>query len=182
MIVRDVAPSDAQAIARLHVRTWRATYRGIVPDAVLDGMSEDESATRFHGNILSWLETPDRLPFVVAVCENRVIGFSVAITPEAPAGRFDCEIKAIYVDPDEQRKGAGVAMIRESTRQFIALKREAMIVWAASESPWRCFYEKIGGVIVARSDNHIVLGGKAIPHIAYGWTDLHALAGATGVR
>ena len=36
--VRHANESDASAIARVRAESWRAAYRGIVPDAFLDGM------------------------------------------------------------------------------------------------------------------------------------------------
>jgi hypothetical protein len=40
-IVREAEAGDAAAIAALQVRSWRTAYRGIVPDAFLDGLAED---------------------------------------------------------------------------------------------------------------------------------------------
>jgi hypothetical protein len=34
---RDAQPSDAEQIALLHADSWRKTYRGMMPDAFLDG-------------------------------------------------------------------------------------------------------------------------------------------------
>jgi hypothetical protein len=33
--LRPATPADAPALARAHVASWRAAYRGILPDAVL---------------------------------------------------------------------------------------------------------------------------------------------------
>jgi hypothetical protein len=41
VVVREASVNDAAAIADLHVRAWQMAYRGIVPDAILDGMSID---------------------------------------------------------------------------------------------------------------------------------------------
>jgi hypothetical protein len=41
--VRRARLQDAAAIARVHVDAWRSTYRGIVPDEHLDGMSYERS-------------------------------------------------------------------------------------------------------------------------------------------
>ncbi len=40
-VVRRAKASDAAAIAALQVRSWQAAYRGIVPDAFLDDLTED---------------------------------------------------------------------------------------------------------------------------------------------
>ena len=40
--VREAVPADARAIARVHVDSWRTTYRDIVPDSVLSQLSYEE--------------------------------------------------------------------------------------------------------------------------------------------
>ena len=37
--IRRAQAGDAEAIARIHVETWRATYAGLLPDRYLVGMS-----------------------------------------------------------------------------------------------------------------------------------------------
>jgi hypothetical protein len=39
MNIRDALAADAGGIARVSVDTWRATYQGIMPDTVLEGLS-----------------------------------------------------------------------------------------------------------------------------------------------
>jgi len=40
--VRAAEPADASEIARLHVRSWQVAYRGLLPDACLDGLRAEE--------------------------------------------------------------------------------------------------------------------------------------------
>ena len=40
--VRRATPEDGAALAAVEVRSWRAAYRGLMPDAFLDGISEAE--------------------------------------------------------------------------------------------------------------------------------------------
>lgn len=44
--VREATEADLSGIARVLVDTWRATYRGIVPDSCLDGMTYDAQAEK----------------------------------------------------------------------------------------------------------------------------------------
>jgi hypothetical protein len=46
--VRLAAADDAPAIADIHIRSWRATYRGLVPDAILDGLSMERRVTSWR--------------------------------------------------------------------------------------------------------------------------------------
>ena len=38
MFLRPAEPDDAMEVARVHVRSWQAGYRGLLPDAYLDGL------------------------------------------------------------------------------------------------------------------------------------------------
>ena len=42
-VLRPAFEDDAHAIAQLRVDAWRATYRGMIPDAYLDAMSVEAS-------------------------------------------------------------------------------------------------------------------------------------------
>jgi hypothetical protein len=37
MLLRRAEPGDAMDVARVHVRSWQAGYRGLLPDAILTG-------------------------------------------------------------------------------------------------------------------------------------------------
>ncbi|MDQ3983486.1 MAG: GNAT family N-acetyltransferase, partial [Actinomycetota bacterium] len=51
MIVRDAAPEDAPGIARVHVASWNATYRGVIADEALDGLTEERLAPEWRAEI-----------------------------------------------------------------------------------------------------------------------------------
>lgn len=39
MQIRKATLQDAEAIARVHVDSWKTTYKGIIPDNVLNNLS-----------------------------------------------------------------------------------------------------------------------------------------------
>lgn len=172
--IRDVVLSDARGIARIHAKAWKNTYRGIMPDEVLDGMSEEAGTPRFEARIREHLQTKSEYPFLVAVENDRIIGFSHAIKPEDPTVRFDFAIKAIYVDPSFQGLGAGTQLVLETIERMVKQGYRSMVIWAASQNPWRRFYEKLGGTVIDDTQT-IEIGGKKIPHTIYGWDDVTAL-------
>ena len=47
VVIFPAGPADAEALARVHVQSWRETYRGLLPDAYLARMSEEAHARRF---------------------------------------------------------------------------------------------------------------------------------------
>jgi hypothetical protein len=48
MLLRRAEPGDAMDVARVHVRSWQAGYRGLLPDAYLDGLRPEERAGRYN--------------------------------------------------------------------------------------------------------------------------------------
>jgi hypothetical protein len=52
MLIRAAQPTDAAAIAKVHVDSWRITYKGIVPDDFLVALSY-EQRTHMWRSLLS---------------------------------------------------------------------------------------------------------------------------------
>ena len=96
--IRPATVDDARAIAEVHVASWRATYRGVLPDAFLDRLSVDEREAQ-RREILE--DTSGEWGTLVAEEGGRVIGFA-AFGPsrddDAPPGTG--EVPAIYVAPE----------------------------------------------------------------------------------
>ena len=102
--VRDAGPADAPAVARVHVDSWRGAYAGLLPRAVLDGLSVDRRASGWR-RVLD-PSSPDRV--VVAEEGGRVVGFAHV----GPHHDGDLEadrglLAALYVDPAWWGSGVG---------------------------------------------------------------------------
>src|ERR1700750_6047 len=50
-VITPAGPADAEALARVHIESWRETYRGLLPDAFLARMSEPGYARRFRRDL-----------------------------------------------------------------------------------------------------------------------------------
>jgi len=53
--IRRATPSDLAGMARVHVETWKTSYRGIVPDAHLDALTYEGDIAHGFGR---WLNEP----------------------------------------------------------------------------------------------------------------------------
>lgn len=162
---------DAEAIARIHVDTWRATYAGMLPDSLLVGMSL-EKQTAMWQRMLRGGET-------VIVAEDPrhgIIGFGSYGPNRSAKSSHTGEVYTLYLLPDFQGMGIGQGLLRAL---FAALSREGhetALIWVLATNPTRFFYEAMGGKPVARRDT--VMGGETVPELAYGWDSVHALPSA----
>ena len=116
-------PDDALAVAGVHVRSWQVGYRGLLPDAYLDGLRAEERARRYH------FDDPDpRSPrTLVAVEGGEIVGFGST----APAPGLDGvgELVALYVDPTAWRRGVGRALIQAARARLVEQGFGACVLW-----------------------------------------------------
>jgi GNAT superfamily N-acetyltransferase len=140
--VRKGRPDDADAIARVHVASWRAAYRRVMPDAVLDRLDEAARA----GTWRRALADPE-WPVLVLDLDGRVEGFCHVAPSRDP--RVDrartAEITAIYIDPSFWRRGHGRALCRRALEEAVRLGRSEVTLWVLEKNQSaRRFYEALG--------------------------------------
>lgn len=167
-ILRPAEVNDAEGIARVHVQSWQETYRGMVPDHFLNGLSIPRQKDRWVGS----LSDPTNLYHHVFVAEENgeIVGFANYGFPQQPDDEFDGELYAIYLLKSAQGHGNGRMLFTEAARGLLALGSSSMLVWVLKDNPARGFYERIGGVHVR--EKNIEIGGKQLEEVAYGWREL----------
>ena len=100
--VRRARPEDAGGIARVWIAAWRIAYRGLVPDALLDGLSVDERRAHWRAR----LEAGDTT-FVAA--EHGIAGYCrVVHAPVTPTpARTSARSRASTSCPTAGAAGSG---------------------------------------------------------------------------
>lgn len=170
MHIRPATLADAEAIGRVHVESWRATYRGILPDAMLDDLSYAVHTARWQ----RYLADDETIVFVAEDAGDRLAGF-VSGGPERTGG-FDitAELYAIYLDPAHLGQGIGKQLTCALAATLQERGHQSMLVWVLANNPARHFYEALGGEYLAKTT--ITLGGVDLVEWAYGWRALDTLA------
>jgi GNAT superfamily N-acetyltransferase len=108
--LRDATHADAHAIAGVLVRSWRAAYRGLLPDDVLAGLSVPDRE-QFWSDVLT--TRPPHTDMVVAAIGGAIVGFAATGPPLVPADRADPtlgDLYALYLAPDVWRRGIGTQL------------------------------------------------------------------------
>jgi ribosomal protein S18 acetylase RimI-like enzyme len=128
-MIAAATPRDARAIAEVHVASWRAGYKGLMPDAYLDGLSVDER-TALWETILTDGET------TVLIAGPGIAGF---VAFNARKG----EIGALYVDPPRFRTGIGTELLAAAHERMAHLPEVVLWVLEGNDAA-RAFYERHG--------------------------------------
>lgn len=162
--VREAKLGDAAAIARAHTESWQTSYRGILPDTVLDRIDVGQRADS-RRRILE-----DRSIFQL-VAYDVTHGDIVGLCDAGPARRhmpYGCEIYALYMVHRAKRHGLGQEMFERVHRHFASQGIRSMVVWVlANNIHARGFYEAMGGKLGTSFPSRV--GGFPVTEVAYVW-------------
>jgi ribosomal protein S18 acetylase RimI-like enzyme len=128
-MIRAAQPQDARPIAELHVASWRAGYRALMPEAYLDELSVEDRVALWE-TILADGQT------TVLIAGDPIAGF-VAFNEET------AEIGALYVDPPRFRTGVGTALLAAAHERLA--RHPEIVLWVLDgNDAARAFYERHG--------------------------------------
>lgn len=170
--VRPARLSDDRGIAEVHVRGWRETYPGMIPDRVLAALNVD-SRKRYWRRLM--LRGGPGFGAFVAERDARIVGFAISGPDQVGMADYPGEFQALYVLRAAQGSGLGTALMAAMAASLVGHGMTAAMVWALHDN-WRArrFYEKLGGRLVA--DRPLDFDGTTVMEVAYGWTDITPLA------
>jgi ribosomal protein S18 acetylase RimI-like enzyme len=144
--LRPATVADAREIAEVHVEGWRWAYRGLLPEAFLDGLSVDERTEMWRMGLRG--RDPRWGCFVAAAEDGRIVGFVGFGPPEDAStalGEDAGEVYAIYLLHEAQGTGVGRALFQEARGALRAAGYRWAFLWVlASNELARRFYEAAG--------------------------------------
>jgi ribosomal protein S18 acetylase RimI-like enzyme len=165
-VVRPAEIEDAAAIARVHVASWRTTYRGILPDDFLESLSEERYEERWRRSLLD-----EGTRVYVAEDGREVVGFASGGRERAGEHSFAGELYAIYVLEEAQGRGHGRGLVRAVSAGLRELDLADMIVWVLRDNTRaRRFYERLGGIFIRSQP--VTIGTAVLEEVSYGWRSL----------
>ena len=172
--IRRALPADAPGIALVRIASWRTTYRGMIPDAYLDGMKVEDSTALWQRVLTAARNTTS---VFVAEDESGVCGFAAGLMLAERKFDIDAELTAIYLRPDRQRAGLGRRLVGAVLAAQRAHGATGLLTWViAGNRGARTFYEGLGGEIL--TEQPFQWDGMNLVEAGYGWRDLDALAAA----
>lgn len=166
---REATVADCVAVAEVHVRSWRESFAGIVPQSFLDGMSVEKRAAAFAEGFAA----ESYMMYVAEAAGRGVVGFADFGEPRENIDAYEGELYAIYLLPEFQRKGVGERLFKLGVEFLVGGGKGSAYLLALEVSPYRRFYEKMGGRVVGRKQ--VEIGGVAYDELVYGWRSLSRL-------
>jgi len=123
--VRRAEPIDAIAVAQVHVRSWQAAYRKLMPEDYLDQIRPEDRAKKYDFGNLDHL----RPQTIVATESGKIRGFATT-SPAQESNMADYgELCALHVDPDHWGRGIGIALVSAARTRLFDLGFRKAILW-----------------------------------------------------
>jgi ribosomal protein S18 acetylase RimI-like enzyme len=162
--IRRARPSDARAIAEVHVATWREAYRELLPREFLAALSVERRVGFWDAELQ--VTPADRMPWL-ADSGGKVSGFvSAGPSRDDDAHPDTGEVYAIYVLPECWDKGVGRDLLRHAERDLIAHGYTEARLWVLADNVRaRRFYEKTGWTVDATRTE--VIGDYEMEEVRY---------------
>jgi ribosomal protein S18 acetylase RimI-like enzyme len=174
--IRVAALEDTPGLARMHVASWRETYVGILPDAMLSSLSV-ESRKIMWDQVMSQPMTAGSTVVHLAEYNEEIIGFGSCgsqRTEHLKEKGYDGEISAIYVLREYQGRGLGAKLRLAMAADLLSRGFSAAALWVLRDNPpARRFYERYGAQIIAERED--ARGDTVLAELAYGWRHLEEL-------
>lgn len=165
--IRAGAIADAAEIARVQTTSWKTSYRGILPDAVLDTMDPARRVAMRR----EILRDPLALNLVAYDTTHRdLVGFCNA-GPSRRDGARVGELFEIYIVDRAKRFGLGRELFESVASWCRARRMSSLIIWVLENNHHaRRFYEAMGGRAGSRTGSTV--RGYSVVELSYVWDRL----------
>ena len=166
-MIRTALPSDANAIAHVHIRSWQAAYRDLMPADYLHSLGA--TLARREAFWSRSIESGES-NVVVAEAGGQVVGWiciGAGRDEDAVVGESG-EVMALYVLAEHWHAGVGLALWQAGVQQLRAQGFQRLTLWvlAGNERAIR-FYRRAGCVEEAGSERTLERGAVTLLEVRY---------------
>lgn len=165
MNIRQAVSSDAKGIAKVHVDSWKTTYKNIVSDQYLNNLTYETRERLWVNNI------PNGGVYVAENKEGEIVGFSSGgLERSGNYHGFEGELYAIYILKEYQGNGIGKALFIPIIEEIKELGLNSMLVLVLKDNISRLFYESLGGKNIDSVE--VEISEKKLTELVYVWEDI----------
>ncbi len=148
---------DLTAVSRIYAESWRAAYRGIVPQSYLDRLADGAWAGR------RWPQGYD----LVLTLDGHLAGTSCISPARDPRWLGWGEVISLYLLPEAQGRGLGEALLKGALERLAAMGFQNVYLWVLEDNgPARRFYER-QGLACSGERTSCVIEGRELWEVRY---------------
>lgn len=137
--IRAAIATDALDLARVHVKSWQETYRGLMNDELLDDPSLVDQRERFWTAALTDSRSSSNT-VAIAILDGTVVGVAMSGPPLDDDATWTRQLYVLYTYAAVHGQGAGSALLNA-----VIDPGDTVGLWVADPNPIaQAFYRKHG--------------------------------------
>jgi ribosomal protein S18 acetylase RimI-like enzyme len=171
--IREATVEDAQAIATIHVSSWQAAYRGILPEAYLANLVVTQRSEAWRKLIIAGAPrvlVAHAVPQADANTDTQetILGWvAFGDSRDGDKGPRWAEVETLYIAPVFWRNGIGKGLIDAARHALQGAGYTHLALWVLLDNRRaRAFYKR-SGFVCDNSSRGVQLGGKWLTEIRY---------------
>ncbi|MCF2586894.1 GNAT family N-acetyltransferase [Brevibacterium sp. UCMA 11752] len=139
VVIRPPVIADVEAVAQVHVETWRETYRGLMPDELLDSPDMMGKRRRMWSSLITPENHPDHVS-AIADQDGAIVGIALSGPSEAEDRPGDRQLFVLYAYAAVHGWGIGQQLL-----DAVVSRSERTSLWVADPNPRaQAFYRRNG--------------------------------------
>ncbi|MCS0788431.1 GNAT family N-acetyltransferase [Cytobacillus pseudoceanisediminis] len=166
MNIRKAVLADSKGIAKVHVDSWRTTYKNIIPDGFLKKLSYNRRTELWNENIIK----EENYVFVAENSDGEIIGFAACGKRDSNHVPESGDLTAIYLLEEYHGKGVGKGLLKQVFLQFEELGFNRIFVEVLEDNKSRYFYEYFGAELY--KTKKIAIAGAELDLFIYEWNNM----------
>ena len=167
--IREATVEDSEGIATIHVESWQAAYRGMLPEAYLANLAVTQRREAWRKSIVA-----GRPRVLVAHAEayadagETLLGWvAFGDSRDGDKDHRWAEVETLYIAPAFWRKGVGKRLIDAARHALQSAGYTNVALWVLLDNRRaRAFYKR-SGLVCDNSSRGVQLGGKWLTEIRY---------------
>jgi ribosomal protein S18 acetylase RimI-like enzyme len=164
--IRAATLEDAESVARVHVQVWRETYRGVMSDAFLAGLSVEQRAALWKRVVKESAREPNL--WILENGDKAIVGFGCIGGVRDDRLATDGEVGAINLLDVVKGRGHGRALLMHLLGLLKQRGCASAGLWVLTTNERaRRFYEALGGKPGAIRTFGVE--GALLEEISYAW-------------
>lgn len=165
--IRRAIKDDIQGIAKVHVDSWKTTYKGIVADEILDNIAYEKREKQWED--IFQKEGNHQFRFVAENLNGEIVGFIDGGVERTDPYNCDGELYAIYLLQQYQGMKIGQKLFQALLSECVKNDMQSLLVWVVTNNPSKKFYEKFNPEKIDTK----FLERLQVEETAYCWRDIN---------
>jgi len=169
MRLRRAVLSDAPDIAKVHIDSWKTTYKDIIPDTILRKLSHVERTDLWKHNMA---KADQYILVAVNMCGD-IVGFAACRRRNDFLPENAGEITSLYLLADYQGMGIGKQLLQKLFKQLIQWGLDHIFVEVLEQNASCRFYEYFGASLL-QSKQRLFAGTELVLRV-YEWKKIQEI-------